>query len=236
MGQCTGILTAAGQGRRFGQQGGTRKQWLQLNGRPMLLYGIDALLQAGCEHLYLTHHPDDLNLIQQLLVDYRLEEQITPVAGGAERQHSIHNALRLVPDDHQVAVHDGVRPLVGPALIRRLFELAKSVDGALPGKRIVDTVKRIEEDSIVATLDRSRLIAVHTPQVFRGRLLKRAYQVAAEDRFIGTDDASLVERLPGVRLTWLEDNEPSLKITTPADLEQAEQLIKEQNCADWMRF
>jgi 2-C-methyl-D-erythritol 4-phosphate cytidylyltransferase len=236
MALCTGILTAAGQGRRFGQQAGTRKQWLQLNGRPLLLYGIDALLQAGCEHLYLTHHPDDLTLIGQLLANYDLEEQVTPVAGGTERQHSIRNALQLVPDEHLVAVHDGVRPLVGPAVIRRLFKLAESVDGALPGKRIVDTVKRIEQDDIIATLDRSRLIAVHTPQVYQARLLKRAYQVAADDQFIGTDDASLVERLPGIRLTWLEDNEPALKITTPADLEYAEQLIKEQNCADWLRF
>ena len=236
MRQCTGILTAAGQGRRFGQQAGRRKQWLQLNDRPILLYGIDALLQAGCEQLFLTHHPDDLTLIRQLLKSYELEEQVTPVAGGAERQHSIQNALQLVPDDRLVAVHDGVRPLVGPAVIRQLLKLAELADGAVPGKRIVDTVKRVEDDRIVATLDRSRLIAVHTPQVFEARLLKQAYRIATEDQFIGTDDASLVERLPGIKLNWLEDNEPSLKITTPADLEYAEQLIKEQNCADWLRF
>ncbi|MBL7032600.1 MAG: 2-C-methyl-D-erythritol 4-phosphate cytidylyltransferase [Candidatus Delongbacteria bacterium] len=233
---CTGILTAAGQGSRFGNDAGERKQWQLLNGYPLLLYGLDALLQAGCVRVLLTYPPADRQKVQSLLGEHDLTEQVTPVAGGAERQHSIRHALKLVPDDHHVAVHDGVRPLVGPSVIRQLLELAVTADGALPGKRITDTVKRVEKGTVIATLDRSLLVAVHTPQLFQAALLKKAYTLAERDRFLGTDDASLVERLPGVNLVWLEDDGPALKITTPADLEYAEYLVKEQHCADWLRF
>ncbi len=233
--RCTGILTAAGQGRRFGA-GDVSKQWLELAGKPLLLYGVTALLQAGCERILLTHAASDREHAETFLRDWKLTDDVIPVPGGDKRQQSIQNALDLIENDRLVAVHDGVRPLVGPVVIRRLLQLAEHADGAVPARRVTDTTKRVEAEEVVATLDRSRLIAVHTPQVFPALVLKRAYRAAARDGFLGTDDASLVERLEGARLLWLEDNAPALKITTPDDLAYAEYLIKEKQIADWMRL
>jgi len=109
-------------------------------------------------------------------------------------------------------------------------------DAAIPGVRFTDTIKRIDGEEVLSTFFRDLLIGVHTPQVFRAQVLQQAYAKAAKDGFLGTDDASLVDRLPEARIVWIEDDPNNLKVTMPRDLERAEYLIREQHYADWFRI
>jgi 2-C-methyl-D-erythritol 4-phosphate cytidylyltransferase len=148
------------------------------------------------------------------------------VTGGPTRQASAALALAAVPDDAEaVLIHDAARALAPSALFDAVLRELDSCDAVVPGRPVVDTIKQTEEGRVVATLDRSSLVAVETPQGIRADVYRRAHERAAADGSIATDDVSLVERL-GVTVRVITSVMPNPKITHRLDVVLAEALLR----------
>jgi 2-C-methyl-D-erythritol 4-phosphate cytidylyltransferase len=217
------LVPAAGSGSRFG--GEQPKQFRDVAGRPLLLWTVARLLRAGAESITIA-------LPEAALTDPPAWARSLPgvalAAGGSTRQASVALALAASPAKAEdlVAVHDGARPAVAVGDIAAVcVAAAGGVDGAVLGRALADTLKRVVDGRIVTTVERDQLFRAETPQVFRRSALDRAIALAAESRFVGTDEASLVERLPGARIVAVEASEPNPKVTTPADLALVESLL-----------
>ncbi len=150
------------------------------------------------------------------------------VPGGAQRSHSVRNALRASSGD-PVVVHDAARPLTTPELVERCIAALDGADAAIAAAPVTDTTKEAGADGVVErTLDRSRLWAVQTPQVFRRAALEAALAQPDDVLAAATDDASLVEAAGGV-VRVVEAPRENLKVTTPLDLRVAELLLRERS-------
>ena len=218
------IIVAGGSGTRFGAE--VPKQFLELDGRPILMRTIEAFGENrdGSFDVIVTLPLGQMALWQQLCREYGFEVPHRVVAGGETRWHSVKNALDSIGDIADVdviAVHDGVRPLAGPDLIDRVLEAARRDGAAIPVVMLNDSVRQVDGNASHA-LDRSTLRAVQTPQAFDARLLLDAYSLPFETTF--TDDASVVERY-GHGVTLVEGDPMNLKITRPMDLALAEYLL-----------
>jgi 2-C-methyl-D-erythritol 4-phosphate cytidylyltransferase len=179
------------------------------------------------DQIVLVVPEDYLEYCSQAIVDpYDFKKVKKIVCGGSERQDSVYLGLKACPNSTTVvAIHDGVRPFVSPQKISesiRLCEEKKAVILAVPAK---DTIKRVEGNSVVTTLDRKKLWLVQTPQVFEYPFILNAYEKAIEEGFVGTDDAMLVERL-GQEVAVVEGEYQNIKITTVEDLVMAEKFIR----------
>jgi 2-C-methyl-D-erythritol 4-phosphate cytidylyltransferase len=218
------LIVAAGRGERLGSGG--PKALVRVAGRPMLQWSIDALRQVQAVQAIVVALPAD-----------RLDAapaQTIAVAGGDTRSQSVSAALAAVSDvqDELVIVHDAARALVRPELFAAsLAELSQSgADAVVAAAAVSDTIKQVGDDgrAVVTTLDRSRLWAVQTPQVFRREALVRALSSSPELLAAATDDAWLVERQGG-RVLVLPAPPENFKITTPLDLRLAEMLLSERS-------
>ena len=215
------LVPAAGRGERFG--GGVPKQFLPIAGRPLVAWTVARLLEAGCASVVVALPDDRLAGSAELSADPR----VAFVAGGATRQASVATALEASPAraDDLVAVHDGARAAVAASDFAATAAAAARAGGAVLGRAVTDTVKAVEDGRVVATVDRSRLFRAETPQVFRRDTLERALEAARRDRFVGTDEASLVERLEGVSIAAVEARHPNPKLTYREDLEALERAL-----------
>ncbi len=219
------IIPAAGTGSRMGL--GENKLFLTLEGAPVLWHTLRAF--AGCPGLrevILAIRPEEEPRIRQLLAQLPLPVHVRLVAGGAARQQSVYNALKAVPPESgAVWVHDGARPFVSPALLGRLAEALETETAVIPGVPVKDTIKRTDAAGFVTeTPDRSSLWAVQTPQCFRRAPLLAAHEAAAAEGFVGTDDASLMERA-GHPVRVVPGDYENIKITTPEDLAVAAAIL-----------
>jgi 2-C-methyl-D-erythritol 4-phosphate cytidylyltransferase / 2-C-methyl-D-erythritol 2,4-cyclodiphosphate synthase len=209
------IVLAAGTGKRMGTQ--TPKQFLELAGRPVLAWTLDAFEHAASIDTVILVVPRDLIAVCR---DRFLSGKVIGVVeGGSERQDSVACGLLAVPESVEViAIHDGARAFVRPDEIDAVVRMAAVHGAAVLGTPVTDTVKRVQDDRVLETLDRSVLRSVQTPQAFHAELIRRAHRDAAAGGYRGTDDTSLVERLgePVIVLPGRTDN---VKITTPEDLE-----------------
>lgn len=223
------ILPAAGLGTRMGkppqpEKGGTsRKQFMLLDGLPILVHTVRKFVATpAVTEIVIALRPDDLEWVRELV---RSESQVKPirlVEGGDSRQQSVENALAVIdPATDLVAVHDAVRPFVDVAVIDRVIQEASRTGAAIVGIVPVDTVKSVHLNKIRQTLMRERLILTQTPQVFRGDLLRSAFEKARVDGFIGTDESSLVERLEQVEVSVVAGSDRNIKITRPNDMDLA---------------
>jgi 2-C-methyl-D-erythritol 4-phosphate cytidylyltransferase len=220
------ILPAAGQGKRMGA--GKNKLLLELEGMPVLIHTLKVFDQdEDCTGIILAVHPQDELAFRDLLRQFKIEKSIRFVPGGTERQHSIYNALKTVEEDGIILVHDAARPFIQKEFIHRLTHVAIQTGAAVIGVPAKDTMKKVIDGIVKETVERSSLWAVQTPQAFRISLLKRAYKRAENENFIGTDDASLVERLP-YSITMVEGDYDNIKLTTPEDLFFAEAILKKR--------
>ena len=222
--RCAALVAAAGSSSRMG---GINKLLEPLDGIPVLVRTLTALERAQrVDSIVIATREEDLITVSQLCKTYGIAKCKKVIRGGEDREHSVLlAALEAEPDTELLAVQDGARPLVSPALIDRVIEAAQRCGAAVPAIPVKDTIKTIREDEAVEeTLERSRLRAVQTPQVFEASLLKAALQAALEEGAVLTDDCSAVERL-GKVVYLIEGEETNLKITTPTDLILAEALL-----------
>jgi 2-C-methyl-D-erythritol 4-phosphate cytidylyltransferase/2-C-methyl-D-erythritol 2,4-cyclodiphosphate synthase len=216
------VIVAAGRGARFGGD----KLARPLGGRPVLHWTLTAFERCSAiESITLVVSAENREAAAALVAESDCRRVTAIVAGGAERQESVFRGLQAAPPSELIAIHDGARPLISPALIARCFAAAREHGAAAPALPVVDTLKRLDpEGRMRETVDRRSLVAIQTPQVFRRALVLEAHEAALRDCFTGTDDASLVERL-GHAVFPVPGDPRNLKITTPEDLTLAEALL-----------
>lgn len=216
-----GIFVAGGSGTRMG--GDTPKQFLLLDGRPILQCTIERFLEAEPDMKVITVLPKaHFQTWKDLCAVHSFHCPQTLVAGGLTRFHSVQNALRKVPEGAIVSIHDGVRPLVSADLVRRMLERMQSGEcrALLPVIPVVDTLR--STDPAAPDPDRAKVVAVQTPQMFRSEDIKAAYTQAYDLSF--TDDASVAARKE-IPLVFEAGERFNLKITTPEDLVLAEAIL-----------
>ncbi|MCI8803157.1 MAG: 2-C-methyl-D-erythritol 4-phosphate cytidylyltransferase [Oscillibacter sp.] len=222
---CAALVVAAGSSRRMG---GVNKLLQPLDGVPVLVRTLTALERARrVDEIIVAAREEDLLEISRLCREYGISKCVRVVRGGETRVHSaLQAALAASPDMELLAVQDGARPLATPELIDQVIAAAVRCGAAAPAVAVKDTVKAVREDGgVTETLERERLRAVQTPQVFDAGLLKAALQSALERGSPVTDDASAVEAV-GKVVFLVEGDEENLKITTPMDLILAEAIVK----------
>jgi 2-C-methyl-D-erythritol 4-phosphate cytidylyltransferase len=210
------LLVAAGSGERLGAQ--RPKAFVRLGELPLLAEPLRRLDQSSWIDAIVVVVPAGWEESAILLAEeLSATKVVASVTGGVTRAESVRAALAEVPEDALVVlVHDAARPLVGDAVIERvLAPLSEGWDGVVPGLALADTVKRVESDAVVETVERDNLVAVQTPQAFLAHALKGAY---AGDLAGATDCASLVEARGG-RVRVVPGDPRLVKVTTPAELE-----------------
>jgi len=221
------LIPAAGRGRRMAEE--LPKAFLPMDGIPLLAHTLrqfEACPGVG-EVVVLAPPGNGVQLAEDLVKRFGFKKVSRIVPGGAERQDSVYAGLKVLePDMDVVLIHDGARPFITPDLVERIVtetRISKAVVAAIP---VRDTIKEIGEDGrVLKTLSRNLLWEIQTPQGFQYPLLLKAYEKAFQDRFYGTDDAALVERL-GLRVKVISGSRYNLKITTPEDLVLGEALLK----------
>ncbi len=213
------IVAAAGPGSRLGRS--EAKALVAVAGRPLIAWTVEALsgvpFERRCFAVPAGREKDFENLIG---------ENARVVVGGTSRSVSVRRAFQALtpsPED-LVCIHDAARPLVQPAEVLSVLEAAGRTGAAIAATPLVDTVKQVEDERVVATLDRRCLFAAGTPQVFRAELLARALESGRE----ATDEAALLEAM-GLRVAVVAVSRLAFKITTPEDLEMAEAILRDRN-------
>lgn len=219
------IIPAAGQGKRMGA--GKNKLLLTLEGIPVLIHTLKVFeADTQCSGIILAIHPGDEAEFKILLKEYGIHKVTSLVAGGKERQDSVYNGLKAVGSHEGVVlVHDAARPFIKVETIHRLVEAAGNEGGAIVAVPVKDTIKKAVNSQVIETVERSSLWAVQTPQAFRVSILLQAHHKAARDHFTGTDESSLVERLPH-RVAIIEGDYDNIKLTTPEDLYFAQAILR----------
>lgn len=219
----TALVPAAGRGLRFA--GASPKQWLAVAGRPILSWTLERLLGCGAAEIVVALPAADLDEGRALLAG---GPRVRCVAGGETRQASVERCLAETegPGDELVLVHDGVRPAVSEADVRATLAAAAEHGAAILGRPVDDTLKEVAEGRVVRTVERRSLFRAETPQVFRRELLTGAFAAARRDRFEGTDEASLIERLGEVEIRAVEASAPNPKLTRPDDLAFIASLLR----------
>ena len=203
------------------------KQFLALDGVPILIHSLRAFtLAPRVTDVYVAVRKTEIERVQAQIAEYGFTGKVHVVEGGDNRQESVSHALAALaaePDDI-VLVHDAVRPLIDAAT-ERTIDAVIAHGAAIVGMPAVDTIKQVERTAhgalITATIPREFVVLAQTPQGFRYGLLRRAFAEAQADGFVGTDEASLVERA-GLPVAVVPGSEINLKITRPGDLELAE--------------
>jgi len=219
------IIPAAGIGKRM--NAGKNKILLLLEDIPVFIHTLQIFQQdEQCKSIALAINPADEEDVKALVEQYHLTKVKHIVHGGTERQYSIYNAFLAIEPKGIVLVHDAARPFVTKGEIHALVEKALETNAAVLGVRVKDTIKRAHT-FIEETINRESLWAIHTPQAFQYEILKKANEKAVEDKFLGTDDASLVERL-GQAVYIVEGSYDNIKLTTPEDLYFAEAIMKKR--------
>jgi len=225
-GMVTAIVLAAGRSTRMG--GGQNKQFIELLGQPLIWYALTAFERCRLvSEIILVRRPDYADEAAQVARNFK--KVVAFADGGIERQNSVWNGLeKCDPATDIVAVHDGARPLVTPALIESTVASAQAHGTGISASKVVDTIKEANADkTVVRTVDRTKLWAVQTPQTVRLPLLREAYSKVFEKQAVVTDEAAAVESL-GQKVHLVETPFLNLKITTPADLAVAEALLRQR--------
>lgn len=210
------------------------KQFLALNGLPILIHSLRAF--AAVERvtaIYVAVRQPDMERVAAQVAEYGLADRVKVVEGGNNRQESVSNALAALPAeaDDIVLVHDAVRPLIDPATINRTIDAVQEHGAAIVGMPAVDTIKQVERTAhgalITSTIPREFVVLAQTPQGFRYGLLQQSFAEATADGFVGTDEASVVERA-GHPVAVVPGSQVNLKITQPGDLELAEFYLRQR--------
>ncbi len=208
------LIVAAGRGQRAG--GPLPKQYLDLNGQPILRHSVKAFLDSGLvDMVQVVIHPDDRPLYDDSTVGLLLSE---PCSGGASRQESVRLGLEALVSSHPdlVLIHDAARPFVSARLIRSIIEALSNNEAVIPGLAVTDTIKQVDGAVITGNIDRASLRRAQTPQGFRFGTILDAHRALADVADL-TDDAAVAERA-GHRVHVVDGDERNIKVTTPEDV------------------
>ena len=217
------IIVAAGKSERMGT--GTDKAFLRLGNMPVVAWSLIAVEKCpDVDRIILVVRKEQQLAAKAVAKMFGISKLVAVVPGGNKRQESVQAGLAVCDVDTRfVVVHDGARPCVTPEVISEVVKLAKRVGAATVGRRMTDTVKRVEKGTLVsATEEREKLWAVQTPQAFNFRVLQNAYKSLGKNDV--TDDCQAVE-LSGEAVRIYENREPNFKITTVEDLQIASALL-----------
>ncbi|MBS1486745.1 MAG: 2-C-methyl-D-erythritol 4-phosphate cytidylyltransferase [Bacteroidetes bacterium] len=215
------LIVAGGRGKRMNNQ--LPKQFIRLNGKPILLYTVEAFFNYSEKIAVVLVLPEnEFDLWRSICREFEFTKPVILQRGGESRFQSVKNGLEKMDGNGLVAIHDGVRPLVSVGLIGASFRLAAVHGSAVASVRLKESIRETDQDTTQA-VDRSRFRIIQTPQTFRLPIIKKAYQLK-EDATL-TDDASVAER-SGFKISLFEGSYENIKITTPEDLIVAKALLK----------
>jgi len=222
----TAIITAAGKGKRMLHS--VPKHFIRLEDKPVLAYTLDVFERCPDVNqvLVVSRSGEENYCLKEVVEKYGYKKVLKIVIGGDRRQDSVYNGIKELDEDTDIVlVHDGVRPFVSQNTLSEAIKLAIFADGVVTAVPVKDTIKYVGDDGIIrATPDRSSLWHAQTPQVFKRRILEEAYVRAYNDKYSGTDESSLVERL-GYKVKIVEGTADNIKITTKEDLLFAEVIL-----------
>ena len=222
------IIPAAGTGTRFG--GNMPKQFMPLQEIPLIIRTVGMFASLPEIGAIVIAVSDEMKEFAEAMMNEYYPKRVHFTSGGTERQNSIYNALQHGSLEHAdiVLVHDAVRPFFTATLVREVIEATRQHGAAIPALTPKETIKKFTRDGFVEqTYNRSQLGSVQTPQGFEKELLIDAYREAMLDKFIGTDDASVVEYL-GSPVFVVRGEEDNIKITTRRDMQLAELILKDR--------
>ena len=223
------VIVAAGTGSRMNM--GINKQFIKLEGKEIIAYTIEKFYNnSNIEDIVVVVKEDESEFFKKEILDKYNFKNVKIAYGGKERQDSVYNGLKLLDEKCDVVlIHDGARPFVSDKIIDKSIEEAKEHKAIVVGVPVKYTIKVIDNDkNIVDTPNRSVLWAVQTPQTFDYNILIDAYKDAFKNKFYGTDDAMLVERI-GYKVKMLEGSYNNIKITTQEDLNVGSQILRVQD-------
>ena len=221
------IIVAAGEGARM--KGKMRKQYLNLSGLPVLAYSIMAFDSCSLiEEIFIVVPKEDIEYCQNKILSLLdLKKSIKLVPGGAKRQDSVYNGLQAInkKNTETVVIHDGVRPFINPEDLKECILGSKKYGACILATAAIDTLKRVGESDIIATtVHRENIWLAQTPQAFQYDLILKAHETARRDGYVGTDDASLVERM-GEDVKIINGGKFNIKITKKEDLPIAKAIF-----------
>ncbi|WP_033827314.1 2-C-methyl-D-erythritol 4-phosphate cytidylyltransferase [Bacillus andreraoultii] len=221
------IIPAAGMGKRMGAD--KNKLLVEIEGAPIIIHTLSVFEQdEWCKSITLVVNKHDQKEVNQLVSKYNLMKVANVVEGGKERQESVFKGLEQIEGESIILIHDGARPFVKQHFVHQLVEKAASKGAAILAVPVKDTIKKVNNHLVEETINRATLMSIQTPQAFQLSLIKEAHRQAHQDGFIGTDDASLLERM-GRKVYIVEGDYDNFKITTPEDLHFAKAIIKKRN-------
>jgi 2-C-methyl-D-erythritol 4-phosphate cytidylyltransferase len=223
------VIVAAGLGTRMGMD--IKKQFIKICGIPVLARTLQVFEDCRfIDEIILVVHSSDIILSKNEIVDrYDFTKVKSIVSGGETRQNSVSNGLNNVDEQCRIVlIHDGARPFIKEDEITSLIEAAAEFGACTIATPVKDTIKLVDDnDFIKSTIDRSTIWSVQTPQAFSYQAILAAHAKAVDDRFTGTDDAQLVERM-GIPVKLIKGSYDNIKITTKEDLAVA-QIIAEND-------
>lgn len=226
--RCTAIVLAAGQGKRMNSK--IQKQFLELNGYPVLWYSLRCFQQSPLiQDVILVTGEGEISYCKKEIVDrFGFDKVRAVISGGKERYDSVYAGLCACQNTDYVFIHDGARPFVTEEILQRGFAAVQDTGACAAGMPSKDTVKLADAAGYVAeTPERSRVWNVQTPQIFRYALIRSAYDaIRKKDMSKITDDAMVAEQEAGVKVRLFEGSYRNIKITTPEDLASAESFVK----------
>ena len=225
------VILAGGRGSRMHSD--IQKQYMLLDGRPLIAYALEAFERSCADDLVLVTGAGEAEFVQkEILPPLGLTKLRSIVTGGKERYHSVYEGLKALRNCDYVLIHDGASPLVTEAVISRAVQAAVQNDACVVGMPVKDTIKVADAHGFAeSTPDRSLLWQVQTPQAFAYPLVRGAYDRLMADETLQkgiTDDAMVVEHLSGTKVRLVEGSYENLKVTTPEDLVLAEALLKKR--------
>lgn len=227
-GKCTAIILAAGQGKRMGGQ--VRKQFMELQGKPLLYYSLHCFQESGLiDEILLVTGKDQIEYcIKNVVERYGFSKVVKIVAGGEQRYDSVYEGLKACGDSEYVFIHDGARPFVTEEILQRGYEAARKYGTGIAGVLSKDTVKIVDgKKNVIETPLRDRVWIVQTPQIFEYNLVRCAYdRLQLFDKTGITDDAMVVEEMGNHTVHMVPGDYTNIKITTPDDLEVAAQFMQ----------
>ena len=220
----TAIIAAAGIGKRMKKTEG--KQFLNINGKPMLAYSLEAFqLAETIEKIVLVVNESDKERADKLSKELSIDKLHKVIPGGERRQDSVFAGLsNCPPETKTIAIHDGARPMITSEFIDNIVNGLEG-DGIVPGIPVKDTIKKVANDIVETTFNRNELIAAQTPQVFVFESITEAHNISRSFDFYTTDDAALMEKQK-YKIEVIKGDEDNIKVTTPLDLELAELILK----------